>query len=107
MDLVNEENVEPVLDAAALENLWFNNPDPYDLAETDRVDPALQEPVISRSSTRFAISEYVKLDDSKLTALISNVDTEGPGANVIGNGITVPQVKPVGVPGEWDIDSFL
>ena len=62
-----------------MEELWFNNPDPYDLAETDRPDlqetdrPDLQETVI-RSSTRFEIANYMKLDDSKLTALISNID---------------------------------
>uniref|UniRef100_A0A8H7XL12 Uncharacterized protein n=1 Tax=Psilocybe cubensis TaxID=181762 RepID=A0A8H7XL12_PSICU len=30
MDLVNKDNVDPQLNSAALEHLWFNNPDPYD-----------------------------------------------------------------------------
>ena len=73
-------------------------------AETDRVDADLQETVI-RSSTRFDIARYVKLDDSKLTALILNVDKAGPGASL--TEITPTQTKPTGKPGEWSVASFL
>ena len=45
MDLLNAENVDPQ-DSTVMEEVWFNNPDPYDLAETERIDPALQETVI-------------------------------------------------------------
>jgi hypothetical protein len=45
----------------------------------------LQETVI-RSSTRFDIANYVKLDDSKIMALISNVDKAGPGASATAHG---------------------
>jgi hypothetical protein len=38
MDLLNIEPQE----MAAREELWFSNPDPYDLDKTDRVDPVLQ-----------------------------------------------------------------
>jgi hypothetical protein len=103
MDLLNTDNVEPQ-DTAAIEELWFNNPDPYDLAETDRIDPDLQETII-RSSTRFDIAKYVKLDDSKLMALISNVDMAGPGASA--TETTSVQATPIGKPGEWNVASFL
>jgi len=103
MDLLNTNNVEPQ-DSEAMEELWFNNPDPYDLAETDRVNADLQETVI-RSSTRFDVVQYVKLDDSKLTALISNVDKASPGASVMET--TPTRAKPAGKPGEWSVASFL
>ena len=73
------------------------SPWPYDLAETYRTDPVLQETVI-RSSTWFNIANYVKLDESKLTDLISNVDMAGPGASV--TETTSVQATPIGKPGE-------
>ena len=107
MDLLNAENVDPQ-DSALMEEVWFNNLDPYDLAETERTDPALQETVIQRSSTQFDITSYVKLNDSKLKALITEVDTAGPGALAVGTPGTVSiQAKPVGKPGEWSVASFL
>jgi hypothetical protein len=107
MDLLNANNVEPEQpqDTEAMEELWFNNPDPYDLAETDRVDAAYEKEMVIRSSTRFEIANYVKLDDSRLTALITNVDQAGPGASVVET--TPIQAKPVGKPGEWSVASFL
>ena len=57
MDLVNTDNVEPQ-DTLAMEEFWFNNQDPYDLNETDRIDPVLQENV-TRSSTQFDVANYV------------------------------------------------
>ena len=45
MDLLNTDNVE-LQGTAAREEIWFNNPDSYDLNEMDRVDPVLQETVI-------------------------------------------------------------
>ncbi len=107
MDLLNAENVEPQSeDSAAMEEFWFNNPDPYDLAETERIDPALQETVI-QSSTRFEIATYVKLDDSKLKALITNLDKGGLGPGVSAVETPAAQAKPVGKPGEWSVLSFL
>ena len=93
-----------------MEELWFNNPDPYDLAETDRVDADLRvQEVVLRSSTRFDIAHYVKLNDSKLTALISHVDKAGPGASVTETTPTQAQanLEPAGKPGEWSVESFL
>lgn len=105
MDLLNADNVEPqVADAAAMEEFWFSSPDPYDLDETNRVDPVLQETVF-RSSTRFDVANYVKLDDGKLIALVSKVDSVGPGALMLETPLI--QAKPVGKPGEWSVASFL
>ncbi|KAF8963773.1 hypothetical protein BDZ97DRAFT_1819116 [Flammula alnicola] len=105
MDLLNADNIEPAdADIAVMEELWFNNPDPYDLDETERTDIELRSPPVIRSSTRFEISTYVKLDDSKLTALITKVDTAGPGVGVV--EIHSEPAKVVGKPGEWSVDSF-
>ena len=105
MDLVNADNVEPqVADMAAMEELWFNNPDPYDLDETDRTDPVLQE-TVTRSSTRFDVADYVKLDDANLIKLISHVDSVGPGALMTEKPPN--QAKTAGKPGEWSVASFL
>jgi len=61
--------------------------------------------MITRSSTRFEISNYVKLDDGRLTTLIANVDQAGPGASV--PETTPMPAKSVGKPGEWSVASFL
>jgi hypothetical protein len=50
-----------------------NHPDPYDLNKTDRVDEALQDVTIARSSTRLDVANYV-LNDSKLKSLITLLD---------------------------------
>ena len=108
MDLLNTENVEPnEVNTAAMEDLLFNHPDPYDLDETDspRVDAALSQTVV-RSCVRFDIADYIKLDDSMLYNLINNVDSDGPGAAMT----TTHQrkvTKPFGKPGEWSVDRYL
>ncbi|KAJ7873643.1 hypothetical protein B0H14DRAFT_2569660 [Mycena olivaceomarginata] len=70
MDLVNDENLDinSLIDIAALEELWFNAPDPYDLSEADRCP--LDAPFVMRSISRFEISDYVKLDSPGLSELI-------------------------------------
>ena len=101
------------MDIEALENELFNQPDPYDLAKTDRADEALEgvqisrpdEPVV-RSSTRFDIAEYIKLDDEKLKALLLEVDTEGPGAAFPSEPMAVDE-EVINTPGDWSIESFL
>jgi len=79
---------------------------PYDLEETERVDPALQLKTVIRSRVRFDVTNYIKIDDPKLVALITKVDSQGPGAS--------PQESEksqtneiVGNPGSWSIDSFM
>ncbi|KAJ7877054.1 hypothetical protein B0H14DRAFT_2567896 [Mycena olivaceomarginata] len=70
MDLVNDENLDinSPTDIAALEEMWFNAPDPYDLSEADRCPP--DAPFVMRSTSRFEISGYVKLDSPGLSELI-------------------------------------
>jgi len=80
------------------------DPVTYDLAETERVDEALQTTII-RSSQRFDTTDYIKPDDPKLVALIKNVDEVGPAA--VTTAATTRNAAVIGKPGEWSIDSFL
>ena len=67
------------------------------------------QPTIIRSSVSFDISQYIKFEDPKLSVLITNVDTDGPGASST-QGVASEQVKrlkPIGNPGEWNVESFL
>ncbi|KAF5313790.1 hypothetical protein D9619_013706 [Psilocybe cf. subviscida] len=70
---VNTSNLEPTdVDSSALEERLFCNPDPYDLAETDRVDAALQcNDLTVQSSVHFEIDNIIKLDEEKLVKLIT------------------------------------
>lgn len=107
MDLVNTENLEPrEVDITVLEESLFNNPDPYDLGETDRVDDELNIPdFVMRTSTHFEIRDIVQLGNEKLIQLITNVDIQGPGSNI--EGIEVPVAsRSVEQAGVWDVDSF-
>ena len=106
MDLLNSDNIEPAnVDISEQEQQLFNHPDPYDLEETEHVDDALR-PTIVRSSFSFDIAQYIKLDDPKLTALITKVDTDGPEASST-QRVQCQQLEPIGKPGEWNIESFL
>ena len=106
MDLLNADNIEPAdVDIAGREQQLFNHPDPYDLDETERVDEALR-PTIVRSSLSFDIAKYIKIDDPKLTALITKVDPDGPGASMT-QGVQPQPDKPSGKPGEWSVESFI
>jgi hypothetical protein len=98
MDLLHEENISPSeFDRDALEDHLFNHPDPYDLAETDRYD----FPTVTRSSSVFAIVEYIKLDSGMLAELLK--PSKG-GADVSMEPATGPQVA---CPDDWDLDDFL
>jgi hypothetical protein len=65
LDLLNDDNVAPQEgDREALEQALFNQPDPYDLGETDRVEKAISSaldamPRVIRSTTHWAVKEYV------------------------------------------------
>ncbi|KAH9940354.1 uncharacterized protein BXZ73DRAFT_98797 [Epithele typhae] len=86
MDLVNEEDINPQdVDREALEEALFNQPDPYDLEETARMnatissDPTRESHLVpfqvtTRTSTRWAITDYVKLDSSALKSLVFDDD---------------------------------
>ena len=113
MDLLNSNNIEPnEINTTAMEEQLFNNPDPYNLNETDstHIDVALQpsSQTIIRSRVRFDIANYIKLDDPILKNLISQVDSGGPGAltTMIPNHQN-KATKPIGKPGEWSVDNFL
>jgi hypothetical protein len=77
LDLLNDDDVTPQdSDREALEQALFNQPDPYDLGETDRVDKAISSgsdtlPRVIRSATHWAVEEYVRLDSVSLTKIIS------------------------------------
>jgi hypothetical protein len=106
MDLLNAENIEPAdVDITGQEQQLLNHPDPYDLEETEHVDKALR-PTIIRSSFSFDIAQYIKFDDPKLAALITRVDTDGPGASST-QGVQRQQAEPIGKPGEWSVESLL
>jgi hypothetical protein len=77
LDFLNDDNVVPQEgDREALEQALFNQPDPYDLGETDRVEKAISSgldaiPQVIRSATYWAVEEYVRLDSASLTKIIS------------------------------------
>ncbi|KAF8230890.1 hypothetical protein L208DRAFT_1279603, partial [Tricholoma matsutake] len=103
----NSDNVDPKdADIAAVKDQLFNYPDPYDLEKTEHVDPALQEMVV-HLTTHFDVADYIKLDDPELKALITKVDSWGPGAS-IGQSIMANKCDEcMGKPGDWSVDSFL
>ena len=107
LDLVNSNHIDPNdVDIAAVEDQLFNHPDPYDLEETERVDPALQERIV-RSTTRFDIADYIKLDDPELKALITKIDSRGPGVSNVESVVANRRGEHMGKPGDWSVDSIL
>ena len=107
LDLLNSDHVDPKdVDIAAVEDQLFNHPDPYDLEETECIDPALQERVF-RSTTRFDIADYIKLDDPELKVLITKVDSRGPGVSSVESVVASKRDENMGKPGDWSVDSFL
>jgi hypothetical protein len=82
LDLLNTENVNPHdMDMEVLKSQLFNYLDPYNLEETNCIDPTLQV-MVTCSTTHFAIADYVKLNNCNLKALITNIDSEGPGLSI-------------------------
>jgi len=95
------------VNVATMEEWLFNHPDPYNLAEIECVDEALQTP-ITWSSDHFDIAKLVKLNDPKLVAIITNVDKAGPGSTL--PTPTQNQKRDIeleGIPGQWSVASFL
>ncbi|KAJ6550911.1 hypothetical protein B0H10DRAFT_1968693 [Mycena sp. CBHHK59/15] len=105
MDSLHDNNteVDTPIDIAALEELWFNPSDPYDLSEADRCNPeSTDEPAVMRSNDRFWISDYVKLDSRGLSELI-----EAHG-NVVGTGDATVVDDDNGEGGSgWNISDYL
>ena len=90
---------------AAVEDQLFNHPDPYDLEETEHIDPALQERVV-RSTTCFDVADYIKLNDPELKALITKVDSQDPGASIVESVVANKCDECMGKPSDWSVDKF-
>ncbi|KAJ7697615.1 hypothetical protein B0H17DRAFT_1197279 [Mycena rosella] len=94
------------VDREALEKSLFDQADLYDLGKTDCVDQAIsadspREPMVQRSSTHWAVSEYARLDSPALAKLISSMNKDKPSAPEV-----APTVQPTApVENEdWDVD---
>lgn len=105
LDLLNDENVAPqTVDREALEKSLFDNPDPYDLNETDRVDASISgdsPSLILRSSTRWDVAEYVKLDSTALAQLILPTPDSDKGGKSV--PVTVPATTEMEME-DWDVE---
>jgi hypothetical protein len=107
LDLLNSDHIDPKdVDIASVEEQLFNHLDPYDLEETECIDPALQERVV-HSTTHFDVADYIKLDDPELKALITKVNSQGPGALIVESVVANKHDEHMGKPGDWSVDSFL
>ncbi|KAJ6616536.1 hypothetical protein B0H10DRAFT_2219359 [Mycena sp. CBHHK59/15] len=103
LDLLNDNNIAPQdVNREALEKAIFDRPDPYDLDETDRVDAAISGvPRVQRSSTHWAVAEYVRLNSPALAELISP-EKKDEGAPVVAETSQVTAVEAENE--EWDVD---
>lgn len=105
MDLLHATNIDPeppatTTDLEALEELWFNPSDPYDLAEAERC--AADVPAAVRTNDGFDIAEYVKLDSPLLSKLV-----EGHGTVArTGEAMVVDSAEDEGGAG-WKVSDFL
>ncbi|KAJ3744280.1 hypothetical protein DFH05DRAFT_1525301 [Lentinula detonsa] len=104
---LNSENVDPTsLNKATLEDSWFNNPDPYDISEVDRADETEAEALLDmstvRSSTRFAISQYIQLSDPSLIKILRNENLNEETV-ALDDGAMQLDTQP----GDWDAISYL
>ncbi|KAJ7887647.1 hypothetical protein B0H14DRAFT_3721439 [Mycena olivaceomarginata] len=74
LDLPNDNNIGPeTVDQDALEKALFDQPNPYNLTQTDCVDTTIStsEPGVHHSLTLWAVAEYVRLDSPALEKLLS------------------------------------
>ncbi|KAJ7748759.1 hypothetical protein DFH07DRAFT_961956 [Mycena maculata] len=105
MDLLNDNNkmVDAPADLAALEELWFNPLDPYDLSEAERCPSnSPGSPAVVRLTDRFNISEYVKLDNPGLAQLIeAHGKVPGTGEVMVVDGDNGEEGS------AWNISDFL
>ncbi|KAG6847049.1 hypothetical protein H0H93_010444 [Arthromyces matolae] len=111
-DLLNEDNLSPLdVNVERLEAEWFEASDPYDLAETDRMDAANSDGIqIQRCSTRWNVGDLVKLDSPLLGALISRLGGDET-VEIIGGKVGMQphlgSATPCGTPGDWNIDDLV
>ena len=102
MDLIHEENISPsTVDQEAIDELLFNHPDPYDIAETERLNFG---PAVVRSQTVFAITQYIKLESPALAELMEPSKT---AASTVGSTAAPSNATPAGHPDDWNMDDFL
>jgi hypothetical protein len=62
---------------------------------------------VVRSTTRFDVADYMKLDDPELKALITRVDSRGPGASIVESVVANKCGGCMGGLGGWGVGSFL
>jgi hypothetical protein len=60
-----------------------------------------------QEQSRFDVADYVKLDDPELKALITKVDSQGPGALIVESVVADKRDERIGKPGDWSVDSIL
>ncbi|KAJ7874180.1 hypothetical protein B0H14DRAFT_2569361 [Mycena olivaceomarginata] len=110
LDLLNDDNVAPQdVDREALEQALFNQPDPYDLAETDRMDNTISHKC--RRCTQcyplfhaWAVEDYIRLDSVSLEKIISAgkkkdaAPTEGAVPSQVAEATAEPGNE------DWDIE---
>lgn len=107
LDLLNDDDVAPQdVDQEALEKALFDQPDPYDLDETDRVDTTISSdanvvPRVQRSATHWAVADFVRLDSVPLAKLISAGKKDDAGALAVA---VAPQATPAVESEDWDVD---
>ncbi|KAK7057889.1 ribonuclease H-like domain-containing protein [Favolaschia claudopus] len=93
LDLLNDDNVAPQdVDREALEQALFNQPDPYDLAETERV---------IRSSNRWAVEDFVRLDSESLKKLIAPEKKKDADVVALSQAPTAPAAA---TDEDWEVD---
>ncbi|KAJ6597397.1 hypothetical protein B0H10DRAFT_1959756 [Mycena sp. CBHHK59/15] len=90
-----------IRDSADVHKRQSKHPDPYDLAETERVDLSDPRPAMARSSTVFAVADYVKLDSPELAELLQ--PSKLPESTVA----TPVDDSQAGRPDDWSMDDFL
>lgn len=107
LDLLNDDNIAPgEVDREALEKALFDAPDPYDLDETDRFDTAIstsEAPLtrVYRSSTLWAIADYVRLDSLALAKLIIPPKDDETSTQAVSG---TSQVTAGGANEDWDVE---
>ncbi len=109
MDLLNEENISPSIDTAILEQEWFDHPDPYDLAESVRIDAGNPDDArIERCSGQWKVASFVKLDSPALASLIKHLSGKTE-VLIIGSTTLLSKAAsvPSGKPDDWNMDEYL
>jgi len=101
LEVQSKSSGSDTLDAGpVLEQEWFDHPDPYDLAESARIDAENPDDVrIERCSGRWKVASFVKLDSPALGSLIKHLSGE-KDTSIIGSTAlpsetaSVPSGKP-------------